>query len=258
MTLPADPSSPEFLAARHAAMLSQEGFKGVDQTDPSGPCGHAYGIRKSEWLTTAFRNQYRPQSLNVLPQEVMDCLKDAGVKDWVLIGLHGYVGYLSQPRATQDVDVMVPYSQKKKAMKAIMLRWPSLQVRELSQVVRFLDPAETDHEGKPIPVIDLMLPWSPFQELILSDCVIEDPRSKHRYPAIEAAIVSKYAALVSPHRNARKKRQDAVDFEGIIETTHSQINMPKLQQLAALVWEGGAEEIERFVALSADGQPLPY
>ncbi|QDV68854.1 hypothetical protein Poly24_25670 [Rosistilla carotiformis] len=258
MALAADPSSPEFLAARHAAMWAQDGFQGVDETDLSGPCGHAYGIRKSAWLTTAFRNQYRPESLNVLPQEVMECLKDAEVTNWVLMGLYGYVGYLSQPRATQVVDVMIPYSQKKKAMKAIGRRWPTLQVRQLSQVVRFQDPAETDHEGQLVPVIDWMLPWSPFQSMILSDCVIEDPKSKHRYPAIEAAIVSKYAALVSPHREARKKRQDAVDFEGIVETTHARINMLKLKELAGLVWGGGADEIERFVKLAIDGQTLPY
>ncbi|QDS88928.1 hypothetical protein EC9_31230 [Rosistilla ulvae] len=256
MTLPSDPSSPEFVAARQAAMLSQDGFKGVDETDPSGPCGHAYGIRKSAWLTTAFRNQYRPESMNVLPQEVMDCLKDAGVSNWVLMGLHGYVGYLSQPRATQDVDVMVPYSQKKKAMKAIGRRWPALQVRELSQVVRFLDPAETDAHDKPIPVIDLMLPWGPFQVAILADHVVVDRQTGNRLPSIEAAIVSKYAAMVSPHRIAEKKDIDSHDFRAMVRRHRDRLDIAKLQGLAADVWEGGDQEIVDFLDRAMDGRPL--
>ena len=61
--------------------------------------------------------------MDITPQDVAQCLVTAGVKNWVLMGLHGYVGYMPQPRATQDVDVMVPYSQKKRAVKAILNQW---------------------------------------------------------------------------------------------------------------------------------------
>jgi hypothetical protein len=101
--------------------------------------------------------------MDITPQDVIDALTAAAVKNWVLMGLHGYVGYMPNPRATQDVDVLVSYKQRKRAVKAIADRWPELIVRELSQVTRFLDPSDVDSEGNPKPVIDLMHPWSPFQ-----------------------------------------------------------------------------------------------
>ena len=101
--------------------------------------------------------------MNVSPQEVIDVLVAAGVKNWVLMGLHGYVGYLPEPRATQDVDVMVPSGQRKLAAKAIRQAWPGLIVRELSQVVPFMDPNDLYPNGQPKPVIDLMLPGASFR-----------------------------------------------------------------------------------------------
>ena len=64
--------------------------------------------------------------MDIKPAEVMSCLRAAGVENWCLMGLHGYVGYLPMPRATQDVGIMVPHNQKRKAVKAIIGRWPDL------------------------------------------------------------------------------------------------------------------------------------
>ena len=158
--------TPEFIAQRNAAMAKYTGWIGHDALDPTNPSGHAYGIGVSTRLTSYYRQTHRKQAVDVTPQEVIDCLVDAKVTNWVLMGLHGYVGYMPMPRATQDVDILVPYSQKKKASKAIAMRWPMLEVRELSQVVRFMDPNDLDSDGKPKPVIDLMLPRSEFQKTI--------------------------------------------------------------------------------------------
>lgn len=63
--------------------------------------GHAYGIGVSTRLTSYYRQTHRKQAVDVTRSEVIDCLVEAGVKNWVLMGLHGYVGYLPMPRATQ-------------------------------------------------------------------------------------------------------------------------------------------------------------
>lgn len=249
--------TPEFLAARHAAMLAQTGFAGVDATDPTGPAGHAKGIRVSGRLTSDYRQRWRPSAVDVTPQQVIDCFNDAKIKGWVLMGLHGYVGYLPMPRATQDVDVMVPYSEKNRAAKAVADRWPTLTQTTLSQVVRFADPDDLDADGKPQPVIDIMLPWSPFQELILKDHVIIDAETNSRYPTVEAAIVSKYAALVSPYRSVEKKNYDAGDLRRIILANHADVDHDRLKTLAALVWEGGADELLLFLQLALDEKPFP-
>ena len=125
--------------------------------------------------------------MDIKPSEVMDCLRDAGVQNWYLMGLHGYVGYLPMPRATQDVDVMVPHNQKRKAIQAISERWPELVEEEFEPVVRFYDPGELDRDGNKVPVIDLMLPWSRFQETPISG----PPKNRLRISSFIAGFADK-------------------------------------------------------------------
>jgi hypothetical protein len=252
--------TPAYLERRRLAIEAAEaaaGFQGIDQYDPTLPSGHAYAIRKSTSLTSYTKRHQRKAAMDITPQEVIDVLVAAGVKNWVLMGLHGYVGYMPSPRATQDVDVMVPYNERSKAKKAIAARWPELVIRELSQVTRFLDPLDLDHEGQPKPTVDIMHPWSPFQELILKEYVLVDKETQHRIPTIEAALASKYAAIVSAHRDREKKEYDAGDFRRLVRANRDQIRMPDLRRLAELVWEGGANDVERFVETALSDEPFP-
>jgi len=95
--------TPEYLQRRREAVAEREGtmWKGVDDTDPKCPAGHARGIRISVSITSNYRQTHRKNAMDIKPQDVIDVLVAAGIKKWVLMGLHGYVGYLPQPRATQ-------------------------------------------------------------------------------------------------------------------------------------------------------------
>jgi hypothetical protein len=249
--------SPEYLEKRRRAMEHPGGLDTGDSLDPKLPAGHAYAIRKSSWLTSEFRRQHRKGAMDITPQDVVDVLNASGVKNWVLMGLHGYVGYMPEPRATQDVDVMVPYSERKRATKAIAARWPALVMRELSQVTRFMDPADLDAAGRPKPVLDVMLPWSPFQELILKEYVEIEAETQHRLPTLEAALVSKYAAIISPHRDRDKREQDAVDFRKLVRANRDRLRNEDLRRMAELVWEGGGDEIGRFVEIAISDEAFP-
>jgi hypothetical protein len=249
--------TPAYLENRRRALELQGGPQDMDDGEPTLPAGHAYAIRKSTWITSEFRRVHRKGAMDITPQDVIDALNAGGVKNWVLMGLHGYVGYMPNPRATQDVDIMVPYSARQRAKKAIATRWPNLEVRELSQVTRFADPADLDAEGRPKPVVDLMHPWSPFQELILKEYVFVDEATQHRLPTLEAALVSKYAAVVSPHRDIEKKEYDAGDFRRLVKANRARIREDDLRRLAGLVWEGGADEIVSFVAIALSDKPFP-
>lgn len=252
------PYSPEYFAARDAALrIATAGFEGLDAMEPKAPCGHAYGLHKSAMLTSDYRFRLRRGIVDVTPQEVIECLIAANIKNWVLMGLHGYVGYLPMPRATQDVDVMVPYSQRQRTADAIGVRWPMLTRVELPQVIRFVDSTDLDPDGYPKPVIDVMNPWSPFQETILKEHVLVDEKTRSRYPTLEAALASKYAAIVSPNRSRDKKEQDAVDFRKIVRANHQRIDRESLAKLADQVWEQGGVEILRFIELTLTDQPLP-
>jgi hypothetical protein len=252
--------TPAYLELRRRALevsAAAVGFQGIDEFDPTGPSGHAYAIRKSTQLTSYTKRHQRKAAMDITPQEVIDVINEAGVKNWVLMGLHGYVGYLPDPRATQDVDVMVPYTSRARAKKAIAARWPELIIRELSQVTRFLDPTDLNYDGQPKPVVDLMHPWSPFQELILKEYVVVDKETQHHLPTLEAALVSKYAALISPYRDREKREYDAGDFRRLVKANHNQIRESDLGRLASLVWEGGADDIRRFVEIALSDRPFP-
>jgi hypothetical protein len=172
-------------------------------------------------------------------------------------GLHGYMGYLSEPRATQDVDVMAPGGSLAEARAAIATRWPELLVRHLPHLTRFADPADRDAEGNAKQVIDLMHSCSPFQELMLKEYVLVDEKTRHRLPTLEAAVVSKYAAIKSRYRAYVDKEQDKGDLRGLVKANRDRIRDADLRRLAGLVCENGADEICRFIELALSDQPFP-
>ena len=195
--------------------------------------------------------------MDVTPEQVIDCMNEAGIKNWCLMGLHGYVGYLPMPRATQDVDVMVPFSQKKRAADAVAKRWPMLKRVELPQVVRFMDETDLDPDGHAKPVVDIMLPWGKFQETILKQYVLVNEELRSRYPTVEAAIASKYAALISLDRNRDEKAYDLADSRKIIRANHKTLDRDILLLLGNQIWEKGGDELLNFVDLTIADQPLP-
>jgi hypothetical protein len=117
-------------------------------------------------------------------------------------------------------------------------------------VTRFCDPADPDAAGVPKAVVDVMLPWSLFQELFLKEYVTIDPGTQHRLPTLEAAIVSKYAAMSSRESDRITKDYNAADFRRLVRANHDRIRPDDLHCLAALVWENGTQEIDRFVEIA--------
>lgn len=102
-----------------------------------------------------------------------------------------------------------------------------------------------------------MQPCSPFQELILKEYVIVDRETQHRLPTIEAALVSKYAGILSPYRDRDNKDYDAADFRRLVRANHELIRADDLHRLAELVWEGGAQDIDRFIEIALSDAPFP-
>ena len=251
-----DITSPEWIARRNAAMAKHDAPREMDWGDPTAPSGHEYGVRTSSRLIRQYRELHRELAMDITPQPVIDVLVKAGVKKWVLMGLHGYVGYMPDPRATQDVDIMVAASERKRAVKAIQEAWPTLIVETYSEVVRFKDPNDPDLKGNPRPTIDIMLPWAEFQQTILKDFVVSDKKTKHRIPTLEAAIVAKFAAMVSVTRSMEKKEYDAGDFRRMVRTNFDLIDHEPLRLLAGQVWENGADEIERFLDIAMSNKPF--
>ncbi len=228
-----------------------------DDPIPGSPMGHASGFRIASNIVHHYRATHRPTSMFITPDELIDTIVEAGVDRWVLMGLYGYVGYLPQPRATQDVDVLIDNDQIDNALAAVLQRWPALVPESGPIVIRLRDPGEIAIDGETKVVIDLMRPTDSLYEAILDQHHIHDPETGHCLPIIEAALAAKYSAIVSPYRLFERKQQDAVDFRSIVKGNPTRINRDLAHHLAELIFPGGGEEILEFIDLSLNDKPFP-
>jgi hypothetical protein len=172
-------------------------------------------------------------AMNVEPREVIKVLNKAKIK-FTLVGAHGIAGWLEEPRASQDVDVII-HTRHKAAVQAVNKAFPKLTVVDTEVVTRFVDPTTE------LPVIDLMKPQSDLHEAV-RDYSIPVGKS-HRVPELEMALALKYAAMESPYRRANKKLQDKADFLSMVYAHGDEIAEDRLFSLGEMVKNGGGKEI---------------
>lgn len=204
---------------------------------------HLQALQISSMLTARchrLREEIRPTGGTVYEVlEIIRLLKKAKVK-FVLMGTHGIVGWRSESRATHDVDILASASDYEKAIAAIHQAFPELEMVDWHAVTRFKDKT-TDQF-----VIDIMRPVDDLFKAAFR-CTVLVKRS-HRIPDLEMAIVSKFAAMISPRRKHAKRFVDAGDFVDMIEHNQDEIDLPKLKRLAEKVYKGGGREILKMVA----------
>ncbi len=200
----------------------------------SGTARHKVALGKSSQLTAIFRRMYKPQAPMVTPEAVIRVLNKAKVK-FVLMGTHGIGGWRGEPRATQDVDVLVSKSHHRKSVAAVKRAFPDLDIQDLPAVTRFLDPAD----GK--PVIDLMRPQDELYQEVFKHPVRVG--RTHFVPNLEAALACKYAAMISPNRTTDKKLLDAADFVSMATTNYDEIDRELLFSLGEMVKDGDGFKI---------------
>jgi hypothetical protein len=200
-------------------------------------------------LTAAYRRMYQPTVAMIAPEEVIAVLKQAGIQ-FVLMGTHGIGGWRSEPRATQDVGILVPKRHHRKARAVIHRAYPDLDVQDGPAVTRFVDPA-TRRE-----VIDLMKPAQPVYQMVFRQTI--PVGDSHRVPNLEMALVAKFAAMVSPNRTTSKKYVDAGDFIDMVQHNSAAINRVKLRRLGDKVYPGGGEEVVRMMEDAKAGRHLQF
>ncbi len=101
---------------------------------------HLEALHTSSELTRWFRKDREPEVLNVTPENVIAALNRAGIRP-VLMGTYGIGGYRSEPRATQDVDVLVTRREVRKAVRVLEEEFPYLEIVENVVVARFRNAA---------------------------------------------------------------------------------------------------------------------
>jgi hypothetical protein len=81
-------------------------------------------------------------------------------------------------------------------------------------------------------------------------------KNKVSVAGLEMALAMKFAAMVSPHRENRKKHQDTADFMGIVENNRDAIKRLKLRRLGEKVYRGGGNEILQLVDDTLAGRQI--
>ncbi|HEY7328868.1 MAG TPA: hypothetical protein VH592_14590 [Gemmataceae bacterium] len=185
----------------------------------------------------------------VAPAEVISVLNEAGVR-FMLMGNYGISGWRDEERATQDVDVLVRTRDHRKAVRAIGLAFPQLLVVDFPVVTRFLDPVRR------VALIDLMKPNQPLFKVAFRQAVFD--AEGYLIPNLEFALACKFAAMVSPNREERKKHLDAADFISIVEKNALAIRLDRLRRMGERVYPGGGTEILQLLEDAKAGRRLEF
>ena len=169
---------------------------------------------------------------------------------FVLVGAYGLSGWMSQARATEDVDVLVALKHVKKATRLLLDEFPYLEADEQEVVVRL-----RDQETKDV-LIDLMKPTQPHLRAIFKNTkTVELKRQTYRIPTCEMSLALKFAPMVSLSRMDKKKLIDAHDFMDIVDR-NPDLDEEMLRSLGELVYPGGGKEISELVRKVRAGERL--
>jgi hypothetical protein len=198
-------------------------------------------------LAGFYRDMYRPGATMVSPKKVIRVLNDAKVR-FVLMGTHGLSGWRSKARATEDVDVLIARRDHGKAVRVLGEAFPKLTVEDGAILTRFKDPASGE------PRIDLMKPLQKVYQLVFRHT--HQVGESHRVPDLEMALISKFAAITSPHRERLRKMQDATDFADILLHNQEDVDLSKLVRLAEQVYAGRGNEVTTLTQDILAGRPM--
>jgi hypothetical protein len=183
------------------------------------------------------------------PLAVITVLNNASVS-FVLVGLHGISGWMNEPRATEDVDVVIGAKHHKKALKALLASYPNLEVSDLDVVTRLRDPVTLK------VVVDLMKPNQQLYRAIFKNAhTVHVSGQTYRIPSLEMAIAMKFSSMISLSRRDEDKYQDAHDFLLMVKT-NPKYDAKKLKDLGELVYPGGGDEVLEQARKALAGEKL--
>jgi hypothetical protein len=212
-------------------------------TPPRRQDSHAESLRISTALS-----EYYVENI-VTPFEVITVLNREKIS-FVLVGAHGVGGWMNEPRATQDVDVVVASRHVKKATRVLLAEFQHLEARDEEVVVRLQD------RQSGTVLVDLLKPRALYRETFKHTHAVSNRGLNYRIPSLEMALAMKFAAMISPSRPEEKKLKDASDF--ILMVKHNpEMDRERLAYLGNLVYSGGGgAEICEMVRQVQAGETL--
>lgn len=204
---------------------------------------HERDLRKSALLSSFQMDNPIP------PLEVVRILNEAKVR-FVLAGAYGLAGWRKEPRATEDVDVIVSVRQVPKAVKVLCAAFPQLEPVDLPVVVRLRDRETHD------VAIDVMKPLQqPYLEVFKHTHSVTSEGVTYRVPSLEMAVLMKFTAMTSLYRAEEDRYQDAHDFILLVKKNPN-LDEDKLSELGSLLYPDGGKDVVEMARKARQGEKL--
>ena len=217
-------------------------------------------VQEVWFLQKQYRRQWSDR-MAASPVELYAVLRTLTQKriPFVLIGAHGFAAWTGKPRNTKDVDILVKGGRNlTRAVKAIRGLYPQLQERSFPGLIAFFIPGEKES------VVDVIYPHRADLAEALENPVWTENKEegvRYRIPTLEAALSSKYGAMLNPSRALDQRIQDSADFTRMVQHSYDEgqlpIDLERLELLGEKVWPGGGgKEILRMVEQVKAGKAI--
>lgn len=167
---------------------------------------------------------------------------------YVVVGAYGISGWLREPRATEDVDVLIAHRHHRRTVAAMRRAFPELTVRDTPVVTRFFSGEQA--------VLDLMKPHHAlFQAALKNTTLARVGHVTLRVPVLEVALALKFASMTGLRRQLKDKYQDAHDFIGMVQNNRK-IELSQLRDFGELAYPGGGGDLVKMVEDARAGKRL--
>jgi hypothetical protein len=169
---------------------------------------------------------------------------------FILMGTYGMTGWRNEPRASDDIDILVRTRDRRRAVQVIQSSLPSFRVEDSAAVSVFHDPA-TER-----PLIEVRRPTQPLFKLAFRQSILVE--ENYRIPNLEFSLACKFATMKLPNRPQEKCFLDAADFISMAEANASAIRLIRLRRLGEEVYPGGGAEITALVEDIKAGRRIEF
>lgn len=176
----------------------------------------------------------------ITPLEVLTALARARIPN-VLVGTHALGGWMSEPRTSPDVDILVGARHHNKAVRTLRASFPALEENEQDAMTRL-----RDKETK-VARVDVVKADRPLLRAVLRHtCTFLFDGVTYQIPTLEMALALKFSLFLSRSWSDTEKYMDAHDLL-CMAMSNPHIDEAALAELGDLVCPGGGPEIVKMV-----------
>jgi len=164
------------------------------------------------------------------------------------------VGYHGRPRATVDVDLLLPRSVLERVARA--LEAASYAVREHGDVVRVYPAGSDPASGEAIA--DLVAREANPVLRAAFDAAEDATVLGHRVRVVRrgALVALKFHAAISPHRRIEDRYQDIADLGRVVTRGFDAEDAELARTIAAKMYPGAEDELDGVIDDLRHGRPV--